>query len=301
MIFIELNIYPQHYGGLHNYKDKEKSARIYCEYNLCRTQSMFEWNGLPDTIPQREFELMLQTNGSCIFTEVNGKFYVFTGGLGGERNVYYIPTEYVVANPYLKLNKIFKVDEDCVFVRSDSLCVGLLPLFERTATIMVENDITMIIQAINTRMMALITATTSNEKTAADEYIKKIIDGDISAVMQNAIFQGIKTQPYASRDISSTHIELQQYIKAAMFNDIGLDANYNMKRESLSMAESQMNDDALAPFVDNMLSERKLACEKINSMYGLNISVDFSSTWKQKKISNQVDNEVDKDETIEVK
>ena len=34
-------------------------------YMLARTQSMFEYDGLPDTIPPRMLELYLQSNGSA--------------------------------------------------------------------------------------------------------------------------------------------------------------------------------------------------------------------------------------------
>lgn len=46
-----------------------------------------------------------------------------------------------------------------------------------------------------------------------------------------------------------------------------------MKRESLNSEESQMNFDALLPFVDDMLDERERAVELINEYFGTNISV----------------------------
>ena len=56
-----------------------------------------------------------------------------------------------------------------------------------------------------------------------------------------------------------------------------------MKRESITSNESQLNQDAIIPLADSMLETRKKACELVNSTFGTNWSVDFSSSWKYKR------------------
>lgn len=282
-------------GQVVNIKDKDSGVRQYVSYNLNRTQAMTKWDGLPETVKQRELELTLQTKGYACIAEVTPKknlpkgiYLLKEGGLGGERNADYIPTKFVGANPYMDIDYELEIGKECVIIRNDTLMYGLLPLLNRAATMMVENDITMLLQSINTRMLAMITANTDREKQAADLFIKKIIDGELSAVVQNPMFGGIQAQPLSNQDISTNNIEYQQYLKASLFNELGIDANYNMKRESLNMVESQMNDDALAPFVDDMLNNRKIGCEELNSLYGLNVSVDLSSSWKTKMIEREM-------------
>lgn len=51
------------FGKLVDFSDKKASATQYVSYMLNRTQSMFKYTGLPDSLPQRNLELMLQTNG----------------------------------------------------------------------------------------------------------------------------------------------------------------------------------------------------------------------------------------------
>ena len=53
-----------------------------------------------------------------------------------------------------------------------------------------------------------------------------------------------------------------------------------MKRESINSNESQLNEDQLHPLIDDMLTERREAIEKVNSMFGTNIRVDFNSAWE---------------------
>ena len=92
-----IGVTPQAY----DFKEKERHTREYIAYMLSRTQMIFKWENLPDTIPERMLELYLQTEGSCIIGKANdGNLYAFVGGYGGEPNAYYQPTTYVVANPY---------------------------------------------------------------------------------------------------------------------------------------------------------------------------------------------------------
>ena len=44
--------------------------------------------------------------------------------------------------------------------------------------------------------------------------------------------------------------------------------------------ESQLDEDMLHPLIDNMLKERQDALEKVNAMFGTDISVSFNSAWE---------------------
>ena len=79
-------------SSVYDFTNKKKSVGIYIAYMLARTQQMFKWNNLPDTIPQRHLELFLQKHGNVCITKVNDKLYAFTGGMGGEPDPYYMPT-----------------------------------------------------------------------------------------------------------------------------------------------------------------------------------------------------------------
>jgi hypothetical protein len=164
--------------------------------------------------------------------------------------------------------------------------VGFVPVFRAYSTLMAENDLSIRIADINSRIISLITAPDDSSKQAADEYLRKIAAGDLSSIQTNPVLEtGTKTQPYASGSslsVSMTSlIELQQYLKAGWNNDVGLNANYNMKRESLNSAESQLNEDALLPTPADMLENRRIALDRINEMFGLNIKVDLASAWKK--------------------
>ena len=81
---------------------------------------------------------------------------------------------------------------------------------------------------------------------------------------------------------------MQQYLKASQYNDLGLNANYNMKRESLNSTESQLNDDALMPFIDDMIANREEGLDQFNKMFGTNIKVKKSSAWEDNQQENDL-------------
>lgn len=268
--------------GLYDFEKKEECVRDYCVYMLNRTQKMFEYKGLPDTIPARMLEFYLQVNGFACFAKHNGELYAYWGGLGGEPDEYYQPTICVVSNPAQKLSKTFKIDKDCVIMRNDAFMYGLMPLFRRYATAMVENDLSFKIASINSRIQSLISAPDDTTKAAGEKYLEDIAAGKLGVIASNEFLEGIKAQTVQGSMRTFTDlIEYQQYLKASWYNEIGLNANYNMKREKLSTTESQMNSDALLPLVDEMLRQRQLGVEKINEMFGTSIEVDFASSWEK--------------------
>ncbi len=291
---MSLNRYNRFIDGLNGlknhyvYNDKDKNINDYIMYFLNRFQSIFKYEGLPDSIPQRNIELMLQCNGHCCISEVDGFLYAFTGGLGGEPNVYYMPTIYTVSNPYLNFSKNLKINEECIVIHNDTMYMGLLPLLQRYCNLLVENDISINIATINSRIISILTALSDNAKESAEEYIENIKNGELGVIGDTGIFGesdiDLLTSNQGRTGILTDLIELQQYTKASLYNDMGLNANYNMKRESLNSAESQLNNDMLLPYIDDMLRCRQICFDEVNKKYGTNIKVSLFSAWEDNEI-----------------
>ena len=263
--------------------DKRLSAQTYINYMLIRLQKMFKYEGLPETIPREMLECFLLQSGSCFITEVKGKLYAFQGTMGGEPDPYYRPTLYIVANPALKFNKSLDLWNDGVLMRNDSLWLGLFPLMARYASMMAENLVTIRSADVLLRVIAMLTAPDDSSLAAAEIYLRKLEKGEFGVIGENPFFEGVKLQSPPSNNGSylTQFIELQQYFKASFYNEIGLNANYNMKREAIMESESSLNKDSLLPLCEEMLRCRKEDVERVNTMYGTSISVEFDSAWRQ--------------------
>lgn len=285
----------------HQLEDKSWGELIYIRQFLRMTNQMFRWKNLPETIPARIMESFLQIYGQICFTKVGEDFYVFYGGAGGVPDVYYEPTEFIVSNPGLNYYETLKIGKDCVLMRNDSYFMGLLPMMERYSKQIVENDISILDAQFNMRIQALIVANNDNAKKSAELYIERIKKGEVGIILNKSLMDnGIETKPFASAGTSnglSQLIEMHQYLKASLLGELGLNANFNMKRERINTAESELNQDALLPLVDDMLAMRKKACEEINQMYGLNIDVVKNSSWEDEELLDDQNAVMDEGET----
>ena len=73
-----------------------------------------------------------------------------------------------------------------------------------------------------------------------------------------------------------------------------------MKKERLINKEIEINSNSTYPLVDNMLHCRQEAVERINSMFGTSITVEFSSSWVREEVdSTEEVEEVDSIEEVE--
>lgn len=271
--------------------NKSVMKKNYIRYMLARTNMIFEYDGLPETIAKKDFEFMLQVNGNVTITQADdGKLYAFIGGLGGRLNEYYLPTISVIANPYLNFNKSCEINVNCIVVLNDSMYIGLMPLCERYAELLTEVDISLRRAIINARTTSYVVADNDGTKADAERFFEKIENGDFGVIGSNEFFEGLKVFVNGSGQANTIKdlIELKQYLMSTWFIELGLNANYNMKRESINESESEMGEDALLPFIDDMLQERKKGVERINKMYGTNISVKLSSAWRKQRKENEL-------------
>ena len=299
-------------GNFERYvKDKKQSANAYYRYFLARLSRMFEYKNLPDTIPHEILDRYLMNNGIACITEVEGKLYVFYGNMGGPQDVYYRPTQFIISNPHVKSDgQLFTANipifdhyqptsevpgaelgqpRGCL-IRNDTEWQGLAPLLSRYSYLMAENTLTLRTADVMLRIVAMITAPSDKERAAANEYLKSMENGILSVIGESAFFDGVKLQSPPSNNGSylTQFIEYQQYLKGSLYNEIGLSANYNMKREAIGKGESTLDEDALLPLADNMLLCRKQDLALVNEMFAEYlpepIEVSFSSAWLENEL-----------------
>ena len=75
-------------------------------------------------------------------------------------------------------------------------------------------------------------------------------------------------------------VELQQFIIGQFYQNIGIKFNSTNKKERLITDEINFQDDFLAVNLYTMLESRKEAVEKINELFGTDISVELSEILK---------------------
>ena len=285
--------------------DKPKSAKAYFTYLLARCLRMFEYKNLPDTIPADIFDRYVMMNGvACVGKDQNDDLRVFFGNWGGEYDVYYRPSLFIVSNPHIEGGEkegwfhqytVFprskSTKQDGVLMRNDTAWFGLSPMLSRYSALFAENILTIRTADVMLRIIALLSAPSDEEFASAMEYIKALENGKLKAVGDNPFFEGIKLQSPPSNNGSylTQFIELHQYLKGSFYNEIGLSANYNMKREAIGKGESTLDNDSLLPLCENMLLCRREDWRKVNELFGTEVEVDFSSSWKENQVQRNIE------------
>lgn len=282
-------------------QNKQMLIDSHFKYMMAKTLEMFEWKNLPKTIPQRELELILQICRFAIFTKIktdNGeKLFVFYGGLGGMPNEYYQPTQAIVSNPYLKFSQVLNLDDyikdegNAIVGWNDGMHIGLFSLNQKYACLLAESEITLKYQLVNMRFNNVLTADDDITKESLKQMYADVEDGTGFGIvvtkkfMEETNVDKIELRSQSHQMQLKDTIETMQYLKGSWLNEIGLNANYNMKREAINESEADLNEDSLLPFIDNMLKYRKLIAKQLNEKFSDlldgEVDVEVSSSWKK--------------------
>lgn len=170
----------------------------------------------------------------------------------------------------------------------------------RYATGISENDLTMRLVDIMARVNTALTAETDRDLESARTFLNQIVKGKLSPMASTAFLDGVRGIPMTASGnaVSMTDlIEYEQYLRAGLFNELGINASYNMKREALNSNETAVNSAVLFPLIDDMLACRQECLEKVNAMFGTNITVRLSGVWEdeqeQREAEEVTENEQD--------
>lgn len=283
---------PCEYKGITNV---QHNFNQYFDMLTNKACNLFVWEGLPETVDERALNLGLILNGKVCFTEFDGKLYALTGNIGGEPNAYYEPQLFIIANPILGskqvkirqkdgsdsiegLDGILMTNTD-VDAMSDRPKGGLFGLIYQFAGLLADNVSSLNVSQINGRVSQIFTADNEAMARTAEVVLKEIYEGRPYKIVSQDLIEKLGALPAASAGQTNTLLnlmEIHQFFLAQFYAELGIIANYNMKRERINTAESEMNSGCLDINIWNMLENRKKAVEKINELFGTSISVELN-------------------------
>lgn len=268
--------------GLSEYKttDKINNVLYIRSMLLNKTLTMFDYQGLPETLPYTEIEKVLQLSGYGFITMYDDNLVV----LNGE----YYGTEKDIYNNYLKIRcfipskndyEIFNIS-DGILIKNDYLEMGIKYIIDKYSYLINESEMTLTIANKWKRSGNIFIANDDATAESVRTYLNKLNQGEDSFIVSNLLYDSIKIMTDSSnRNTTSELIEYDNYIRSLLYSEIGLFSNSNMKKERLITSEIE-NADFIYPLVDNMLDSRIEFINKLNEKYTLECSVDFSSSWK---------------------
>lgn len=277
--------------------DKIKSLQNFNSGLLLRTNQIFHWDNSP--VDQSRLEYTIQNFGKTYIIKNENNYFCLQGNLTGKQNTYGEWSHIEINNPYNnKINgkyKIFDIDtikDDsinyAVEIKNNYLSIPVTELTSHYAVLCVECEITLRTFIINCRNLFTLVSGDNKSKRNCEIFLEKLENGDLTILSDNAFLESVKVLPTSIHgDMLYKLVETLQYLKASALHDVGINANFDLKKSITTRAENDLNMDYLIPLVDNMHRQRILSCELLNKCFGLNVSCNLHSTWLAEKIKSE--------------
>lgn len=254
-----------------------QNQRTYLQYVNRLTElsiSMFDWKNLPDTIDARFLELALFNDGMAVFfkDEVMG-YLGLQVMIGGALDVYRIPitrTAFAQNGYQMKLGP-----NNSVIIFNNMLHTNSILDVQEMSKRLYEIQRTIDINVIQQKTPKIITCTENQRLVMKNLYAQYMGNEPFIFGDKNLDLSGIKTFDTTSPYVADKLYDLKtQYWNEAL-TYLGISNVNTVKKERMITDEVQRNLGGTIASRYSRLFMRQQACEQINRMFGLNISVDY--------------------------
>lgn len=276
--------------------------------------SMFDYDGLPETLEKRFLELYLHSCGSVLVGKIKDDLYCVPPNLSGDIDAYNQGTHACGICPIGRIDGTRGID--VVWGLNNNLAYPSTSIY-RNAEIMSELDTSILTVTKFARISKVGVAKDNKTKTSLDETFKRIQNGEISTILSDNLLNELDSGKKSLEVLDFTDVKESdklQYLFHA--KDDVLRQFYNHYGQSSQgtskMAQQTINEiEGGVSFIDpmDMLEQREKMCSEINRIFSTNISVKFARAWadeyakyasmKEQNITDDVEKGVEEDEPIE--
>lgn len=263
-------------------------SKYFRRYLAMKAFSIYDWKGTPETWDIAYFKYSLMVYGSVAVFKTD-KFGIMPQVCGfSGYNFFYRPTTAVIANPLLDKTYHLEIGSQCELIRLSPDWLGIADLIGHYADQMALIVSSIVCNLYNSRLSYVFTA----ETTAMAESFKKMFDnlseGNPAVFADKRLFREDGTPNWTAfqQDVKGTYIiDLLQAAEQALLVDfytqIGIpNVNYE-KKERLLVSEISSNQFATECLADLWLRTMTETADKVNSLFGLSLSVDYTEALKK--------------------
>lgn len=234
--------------------------------------SRFKWSGLPDTCRPEILEETLYFYGCALFFEDPDMGFLHTPvELNGPFNVYY---ESIKRRAHsFEYNKEYDIDNSVLIKANHCMFPDYLTTW--TYTPKIANSMRAIDVHIETLKRPYIIKCPEKNVQSVRKAIEKIGDNEVAIVGDKIGDQGeFEVIPLTTQsNIEGMWASTKNYLNQ-VYSSLGVKNSYTEKKERMITTEAEGEGNAIRHSLESELYERKLACDRINEMFGLNVSVE---------------------------
>lgn len=246
-----------------------------------RIMNIFEWKGLD--FPQKEIEVLLTLRGFCGFLRFkkSRKLGVSYGSMSGVTNYPDEFTKYMYATPLE--SGLCNIGDNVVIIDNNQIRMPTVYVVEVYASLLAHADLSLQAILINSRATGLVKARTQQQVDDINKWYNALANGKTLAILDEKNLdtlindKGIEvfSMSYPSSMTIDSYYQIRENLLKSFYSEIGINSMRD-KRERVVEAELDTNLNRILFNVDDMLKCRQDACDKINTMFNTNISVDLN-------------------------
>ena len=259
---------------------------IFEKYKLI-CMNLFKWDGLPDGIEERHIERHLFDYGQALFFKDKKMGHmVLQGEKGRYANVYGDPLTYRAIG--FNYNMEYDAD-DCVLIENNKLRLATRDFIYFYANKITEAERTMDVN-VKANKTPVIFAVDGHDVYSFKALFQKV-DGNVPAIFadKNLNVDAIGVFDTKAKFLCNDLMDYKKAVENELLTFLGIDNVPVDKKERLVTSEADSNNQLIASFFDLQLEARERACEAINKMYGLSVSVEKRQN-NQQIVDNSADN-----------
>lgn len=242
--------------------------------------SMFEWKNLPETVDERFLELVLFSDGMCVFFKDETLGYLaLRTMIGGHLSVYQIPT---IRTAYASNGYNLQLDaNDSVIIFNNRLHTNSILDIEAYAKKLYLLDRVMDININAQKTPILINCDETQRLTLTNLYMQ--YDGNVPVIYgdKNLNPNSLKVLTTEAPYLADKLMELKTQLWNEALTYLGISNVSYQKKERMVSDEVIRNQGGTIASRYSRLKARRQAADEINKMFGLNIEVDFSQDYRE--------------------
>lgn len=269
------------------------------------TLSIFRYEGLPESLPARELELLLITQGYATpFRKDNGDIVAIPSCLYGYDD-YYTPTCASFGNPLIRTKRLYLTDvnrhkQNAVLMYNSELHNNLYytnidgsfnPLLCRYARRLADLESSENIYTIKTRCGKAPVSGSDATNNSVIAFINKLMIGDVKhAIADDAVLSSFRSVEMGN-DTSENLMSFQaarDKILEQFFREIGVKF-YNSKKAQVTEEEVQADEQVLLISLKNVLREREKGIARFNAFFGTSARVYINEEYQRENILKEGD------------
>ena len=298
------------YGGV---CDVEKVFRYYFKTLTNKVAELIRLKGLEERMDEEYIKECLILEGRVCFTRFenfDNALYALDGNYGGETDCYKIPTEYIISNPVLgsKTVKVRHLNGRQTVEGLDGIVVGLTHLDAELSVdgckkglydliynysgMLADNFVSLNCAQINSRVQVAYVADNQNLANSAESVLKDLYAGKPFKVLTQDILNKLTVSPVVAAGANDTIISLIEAhatILSDFWSELGIAYNGNKKRQYINNAEAAMDTGALSLNIDSIINSIKSGLDRVNELFGTNISVEVDENALENMMNGTVE------------